>query len=180
MTEEIWKPVLGYEGLYEISNLGRLKSLSYKNAYKGKAKGQERILTPAISEGKGYSKGHLKTVLSNNKKTKCVYIHRLVFEAFNGRIEDGYVIDHIDGNPMNNRIDNLRQVTQKENVLNKNTFHNFIKPHAKRVIVKETGQIFDSIQDCARYYGICRKSVKNYLNGKRPYNLKLTFEYYDK
>ena len=105
MKQEIWKPVVGYEGLYEVSNLGRVKSLNYKNS------GKEGIMKGEII--KGYLRVHLN-------KTKN-FVHRLVWEAFKGKIEGAWTevqIDHINCNKIDNRLENLRLVTTKENANN--------------------------------------------------------------
>jgi len=107
---EIWKSILGYEGIYEISNLGNVKSLS---KIVGKNTRGEVILKPAIDR-----KGYLFVSLTKNKISKCCRIHRLIAIAF---IENSFnkpQIDHIDGNPLNNSVDNLKWSTQKENLNN--------------------------------------------------------------
>lgn len=177
---EVWKPVKGYEDRYMVSNLGRLKSLFWKVSDKHKYAGQEHLLSPGISEGKKYSKGHLKTVLSKNGKTKCVYIHRIVYETFIGDFKEGYCIDHKDGNPLNNNVENLHLVTPRENVMNPNTFKNFISKHAKKVIIQETGQIFDSIEDTRKYFGVSRKLIKKLLETHRTNDkVKFNLRYYE-
>ena len=103
MKKEIWKDVKNYEGLYEVSNLGRVKSLNYNRTRK------EKILKS------GYVCGYCKVVLWKNGKRKYILVHRLVAEHFIPNIEDKPCIDHIDGNPMNNRVENLRWCTYKEN-----------------------------------------------------------------
>jgi hypothetical protein len=105
--QEVWKPVLGYEGIYEVSNLGRVKSLPRYNTIK-----KERILNPN-ENGCGY----LKLSLSNNKiETK--YVHILVAESFLGyNAKKGFiVVDHIDNNTTNNNLSNLRIISHTENL----------------------------------------------------------------
>jgi hypothetical protein len=71
MENEIWKNIEGYEGLYQVSNLGRVRSLNYKNT------GRKKILSAGKTKG-----GYLHVVLCKNGKLSCKYIHRLVAEAF--------------------------------------------------------------------------------------------------
>lgn len=92
--EEIWKPVVGYEGMYEVSNLGRVKSI-------------KRNIIIKLGIIKGYNRIVLKG------KTKL--IHRLVSEAFIPNPENKPCVNHIDNNPLNNNINNLEWVTHKEN-----------------------------------------------------------------
>lgn len=105
-TQEEWKSVVGYEGLYEVSDFGRVKSLPRKWAKGG-------MLKPAPDEW-GYS-----TVgLCKNGKRKTNRIHILVMQTFNGECPEGCEVEHIDGNPSNNCLENLRYVTHKENMHN--------------------------------------------------------------
>ena len=105
--QEIWKPVVGYEGFYEVSDLGRFKSLNYRNTRK------EGFLKPSPDY-----KGYLHVGLSKNGKQESCLVHIIVWQIFNGKIPDGKEIDHIDGNPSNNCLENLRCVPHKENCNN--------------------------------------------------------------
>jgi hypothetical protein len=100
---EIWKDIKDYEGHYQVSSLGRVKSLKY---------GKERILKQAIEGG-----GYLQVVLSNNKKNAKYKVHKLVCIAFLGHIPNGMktVVDHRNGIKTDNRLENLRLVTNREN-----------------------------------------------------------------
>lgn len=104
IIEEIWKDILGYEGLYQVSNLGRVKSFPRPGNWK------ERILNPIIN------KGYLHVGLRKDGKEKRFRVHRLVVEAFLGKIPDGFVVNHINEIKSDNRLENLEIVTQKENV----------------------------------------------------------------
>lgn len=116
--EEIFRDVKGYEGYYQVSNLGNVISLERTIVkkdgssflYKGKN-------LPGIQH-RGYLKAHLR----KNSKETIVYIHRIVWDAFGDGTEIKFpekIIDHIDQNKLNNRIDNLRIVDVRENSLNK-------------------------------------------------------------
>ena len=101
MENEVWKDVVGYEGLYEVSNLGRVKSKTRKNTI---------LLKP--SETKGY----LFVFLCKDKKVKRKSIHRLVANAF---IENPYnypIINHVNENKADNRVENLEWCSAKYNI----------------------------------------------------------------
>ena len=116
-TEEIWKDIEGYEGLYQVSNKGRVKSLNrYANNNGTLQFRPERILKQNIQKA-GRSK-RCTVVLSKDAKTKAIRVHRLVAEAFIPNPENKPQIDHIDTNMSNNNVENLRWVTAKENMNN--------------------------------------------------------------
>jgi hypothetical protein len=103
MEKEIWKSIPGYEGIYEVSDLGNIKSIKFK---------KENILKPSIAGG-----GYYSVSLSKYNKKRTINIHQLVAIAFLNHIPDGkkLVVDHIDNNQFNNRSDNLQLITQREN-----------------------------------------------------------------
>ena len=108
MKEE-WRDVRGYEGLYQVSNLGNVKSLVGWNGHKYIQR--ELILKPSLT-----TTGYYKVSLKKLKDRKEMRVHRLVAEAFIQNIESKPYINHIDGNPLNNVVDNLEWCTQAENV----------------------------------------------------------------
>lgn len=111
---EIWKDVEGYEGLYQVSNLGRVKSLTHyiiKENYKPReVKG--KILTPFFDRPKGY----MSVSLSKNNKIKLQRIHRLVAQAFIPNPDNLIQINHKDGNKSNNNVENLEWCSCKDNI----------------------------------------------------------------
>lgn len=108
--KEIWRPVVGYEGLYDVSNLGNVRSLNYGKTGKVKLK--------KLSYDKD---GYLRVNLYKNGKQKNCSVHRLVWEAFVGPIPDGYELDHINTVRDDARLENLRCVTSKGNANNQVT-----------------------------------------------------------
>lgn len=102
MKIEIWKPVVGYEGLYEVSNWGRVKSLKF---------GKERILK-LIKDKDGY----FIVNLYKNKKIKSFRVHRLVAEAFIDNPDNLPQVNHKDENPSNNVVSNLEWCNAKYNI----------------------------------------------------------------
>ena len=95
---EIWKSIKGFEGLYEVSSLGNVKSIR-----------RNKLLSLHIDQD-GYKSCTLCRIYKKN-----VRVHRLVYEAFIGELDDRLVIDHIDTIKTNNEYTNLRQIETREN-----------------------------------------------------------------
>lgn len=114
--EEIWKDIKGYEGNYQISNLGRVKSLErmVKNRIPGYFnKIKERILSLVLN-----SHGYYRVTLSKNGYQRPERIHRLVADCFVEKDAlDKIEVNHIDSNKLNNRWDNLEWISRKEHQL---------------------------------------------------------------
>ena len=98
---EIWRDIEGYEGLYQVSNKGRVKSLY---------KGSERILK-LHDDGRGYLKAHL----TKENTSKHIRVHRLVAQTFIPNLYNKPQVNHLDENKKNNCVDNLEWTTAKEN-----------------------------------------------------------------
>jgi len=124
--QEIWKDVKGYEGMYQVSNLGRIKSLDRtvvcNRGYK-LVKGM--ILKGEISK-KGYCRIRLSNGVNNRKK---YFVHRIVAFAFICNQDNKPFINHIDGNKLNNNITNLEWCTCSENI--QHAFDNGLKKSPK-------------------------------------------------
>lgn len=111
MEKETWKPVVGYEGLYEVSSLGNIRSLDRPA---GPGRGQQlrrgRVLKPYPVKGRY----HQVSLSAHGGRKKTCY-HIIVAEAFLGPRPEGYHVCHNDGDPTNNRLDNLRYDTVANN-----------------------------------------------------------------
>lgn len=110
--EEIWKSIEGYEGIYQISNLGNVKSL-YRLV---KHKTGTRVINEKILK-QGNSGGYLNVELANDGINTMCLVHRLVAKGFIPNPENKPCINHIDGNTFNNNINNLEWCTYSENNL---------------------------------------------------------------
>jgi len=104
--QETWKPVVGYRGLYEVSDLGRIQSLH------GHSRQVGHVLL--ASEMGRAGKGYLGVSLCRNDTRRSALVHNIVMRAFVGP-KRGREVDHIDTHKTNNRLDNLEYVTPREN-----------------------------------------------------------------
>lgn len=137
---EEWKPVKGYEGLYEISSIGEVKSIFY-----GKK--------PRMLKKSKTSTGYYKVELYKNKKRRSLKVHRLVAIAFILNTNDKPNINHIDGNPLNNNATNLEWCTQRENII-----------HAYSIGLRKTFNI--SKKELEKLYIYQRKSMREIADMK--------------
>lgn len=107
--KEVWRDIPGFEGYYQVSNLGRVKSLIGWNGH-GYIN-RERIIKPSLT-----STGYYKVDLKKNGKRKVYKLHRAIAQAFIPNPQGKPFINHIDGNPLNNDISNLEWCTNQENI----------------------------------------------------------------
>ena len=107
IVKEVYRPVKGFEGLYEVSNFGNVRSLK---KIIGRRVVDARLLKQRIS-----TQGYLMVSLTRNYKTFNASVHRLIAEAFIDNPFNKATVNHIDGNKLNNDISNLEWATQREN-----------------------------------------------------------------
>ncbi len=129
MAEELWKTIKGYEGLYEVSDLGRVKSIerTITNSRGRKTHIKETILKPETLYD-----GYQRVCLSKRGKKKHHRVATLVFEAFVGPVPEGKELDHISGFKQDNQLDNLRAVSHRENCWNPITRERHIAANERR------------------------------------------------
>jgi NUMOD4 motif-containing protein/HNH endonuclease len=164
MSEEIFKPAIGYEGNYEVSNNGRVSSVKRSTR-------ENRFIMRSFKA----PSGHMRVSLSVGNKEKKESVHRMVAKAFIENPLSKHSVNHKDGNPANNNVDNLEWATQAENTR-----------HAVRVLGKMHGdkcahskitpEDFDHIRSLfvqgakpivmAKCYGVSVAAVCYILNGK--------------
>ena len=119
MEKEIWKNLPDYEGLYQVSNLGQVKSLPKKwIVNKGAIRKHDGLILKAAINSRGY----YGVILNKNGKSVAKNIHQLVAIAFLNHKPNGHklVIDHIDNNKLNNKLENLQIVTHRFNTYKTN------------------------------------------------------------
>ena len=169
MENEIWRDIPGYEGYYQASNLGRVRSLDrfiyHKNGHYQKSVGKILICVPNKI---GYCQVFL---CKNNEKKKHFYVHRLVWTTFYGEIPDDMEVNHKDENKQNNSLDNLNLLSHKDNnnwgnkpkkmsdaqkkvkILQFDTDNNFIKE-------------WDSAYEIERELGFNQRNIRTCCAGK--------------
>ena len=154
---ETWKAIAGYEGLYEVSDQGRVKSLKY---------GKEKILKPQKNRG-----GYLKVVLYKDGHAKTVKVHRLVAEAFIPNPNNLETINHKDEVKTNNAVSNLEWMSQKDNnnygTRNKRAWEALSKQ--VQMFDKKTGELmvtFPSTREAGRVTGIYQSGISQCCIGK--------------
>lgn len=111
--EEVWKDIKGYEGIYQVSNIGRIRSLDRINIYKNGTKRFEKGKVKALVKNK---LGYVQIILNKENKKSSRRVHRLVAQAFIENPNKYEEINHIDGNKLNNNVTNLEWCNRKQNV----------------------------------------------------------------
>lgn len=173
--DEIWKNIEGFEGIYQVSNLGRIKSLDRVDSL-GHHR-SERILKSGTDED-----GYQLARLFKNGKAKMFKVHRLVYAAFCGEIPDGMQVNHINEDKSDNRLENLNLMTPKENCNWGTHIEKIIKALSKPVVgYDEQGNVvvtFSSTQEAGRN-GYCSGNISACCNGKKHFKTcrGLTWKY---
>ncbi len=169
---EIWKDIKGYEGIYQVSNTGKVRSLDRK-VWNYIKKG--RILKPH-DNGHGYYNVSLS---DGDKKSKHTYIHILVAEAFIPNPNNYTQVNHKDFNKANNAVDNLEWVSPQQNILHFRQSHLYKKVSQNKhrtltnktldFIYKNKDKVLEeydkglSIVEVSKKLGICRDRVSDIL-----------------
>ena len=155
--EEIWKDIKNYEGFYQVSNKGNVKSLNYNHT------GKEKLMK--LSK---YKNGYLCVHLHIKEKNKTFLIHRLVAEAFISNPNNYSEINHINGNKSINNYLNLEWISHAENIkhayknkLIKSHINNHIKSTPIKCLDLETNATtyYPSIHEASRQMNICLGSI---------------------
>ena len=168
MEEEKWKWIEGYEGLYQISSLGRVKSF-----YRG-----ENVLSERLG-----ASGYYHMELCKNGKCKIRGTHRLVAEAFIDNPLNYPQVNHIDEDPSNNKLENLEWVSRKQNMQHGTCIKRMKETKRKRqghpiYIIDKDGSdyFFGSIAEACEEFGLDSGNVKLCLRGNRKRHHGYTFE----
>jgi len=145
---ENWKAVNGYEGLYEVSDKGRVKGLK-----------RNRILKNIVD-----SLGYVRVSLCKENKPKAHKIHRLVAEHFL-KPSEYKVVNHIDGNKENNSVENLEWCNASQNRKHACDTGLAAKEEGRLIMCNETKEVYKGVMSAARHIGISHTMISSILNG---------------
>lgn len=179
---ELWKDIKGYEGMYQVSNEGRVKSLDRKVKQRGG--GTQNKKGQLIVESMNH-KGYKLTGITKENKNRTFATHRLVAEHFIENNNEKLQVNHIDGNKTNNHVDNLEWVTASENM--RHAFDTGLKSVCKehlKMITKKANKInqkkvdqltkdgeyiksFDSIMEASEHVNINYRGISDCVNGNQ-------------
>ena len=147
---ENWKPVVGFEGYYEVSDMGRVRSVDrYVNTgirHSEKVHRKGRVLIPHTKR-----KGYLAVDLSKGNIVKTILVHRIVATAFLPKGENDTQVNHINCNTSDNRVTNLEWCTGEENRAHAKANNRYYSSRKQKVRCKQTGLVFESSYKAAEW-----------------------------
>ena len=162
MSEE-WRDVVGYEGLYQVSDQGRVKSLERTDSWGRTVK--ERILKPG-AKGKGY----LFVRLCAGGKTRMFLVHRLVCQAFHENPDKKPQVNHLNEDKTDNRACNLEWCTRRENMnhgtRNERSAKALSKPIGQYTLDGDLVEVWQSVNEVERQTGFSHSYICETANGK--------------
>ena len=169
MEKEIWKDIPGYEGSYQISTYGRVKSLDRYVVY---SNGSVRFYKGKILKQSHNNQGRPQVALSRNSKSHMFSVQRLMSYAFMGERPKGYVICHNDGNMLNNNIENLRYDKIRENSID--MYRHGYKVTIGKLSIEDVVRIRELYKtgkylqkELAKMYGVNRSNISRAINSER-------------
>jgi hypothetical protein len=170
--KELWKPIEGYEGLYEVSNFGRVRSFHGNKRIIDKDGG---VLSQSVMGG------YYKVVLHLNKHRKMCNVHRLVAIAFIKNERGLKEVNHKDENKLNNRVDNLEWVSHRENILYSDNIAKAQNVEKKKIEVHNINGgfigLYESEHEAARRLNCDQRHISKCCNGIERTHKKLVFKF---
>lgn len=169
-SDEIWKAVPEFEGFYEVSNIGRVRSISrIVRSGRGYRINPSIILKPALGQW-----GYEQVCLRKNGKKYTKRVNRLVAQTFIPNPDNLPQVNHIDGHKTNNHVDNLEWCDSSQNMIH--CHRNGMSDWNTNVRIVETGEEFRSISECAEHIGGHIQLIIACLNGRRKTHKGFHFE----
>ena len=172
--EEVWKDIEEYEGLYQVSNLGRVKSL---NRYIISSNGKTLFYKEKILKLRKNKHGYLYVFLYKNTVQKFYTIHRLVANAFIENPNNYPCINHKDENKENNKVSNLEWCTYLYNNTYGTRIERIIKSQFIPIYCLETNKCYNSIKQASEELNLDRTNIVNALRGRQKQTKGYTFRY---
>ena len=166
VESEFWKDICEYEGYYQASNFGRIRSIDRFVSQKNE-KGElySRLMKGKIIQPRKQNGGYLIVWLCKNGKSKALTVHRIIANTFIPNVNCYSDVNHRNGNKEDNRINNLEWCTRSENI--RHAYSNLKHGHWKtRVKCVETGFVYESIKEAALDNEAKPSSVGNNINGR--------------
>lgn len=177
---EIWKPVVGYEGLYEVSSMGRVRSLDRRISYISRTQEGKEYTTTHTHKSKLMKQhnnhfGYKVIALCMDGKYRTYMVHRLVAEAFIPNPNNYPVVNHKDENKQNNCVENLEWCTQQYNI-------NYGNGNIRRIDTRNQNKSYHYQREVGQYTldgvlikkypsasdtGYCRESIRDCCNGRQ-------------
>lgn len=176
MTNEIWKDIEGFEGKYQVSSFGRIKSLYQQNQYTIYYK--ETIIKPSF-----HNQGYLKVTLFNRQSKKICFIHRLVAQAFIPNLDNKPEVNHINEIKSDNRVENLEWCDAKYNSNYGTKIERHRKLISKPIIQTTLDGVFirkiDSASEAEKKFGYKASYISLVCHNRRKsaYGYRFHFEY---
>lgn len=160
--QEIWKMINGYEGFYQVSNLGRVRSLQRWVDHKP---GQyrlvkERILTPSVDNC-----GYLHVRLAKNNNYQLFKVHRLVAKHFLNDYSEELSVNHKNHNRWDNRVENLEMMTLEENIKERSVQRKIYCKELDQIIIQPKRFFSNLNKTFSRYYFLKAIELKKEYNG---------------
>lgn len=186
--KEVWRDIPEWEGFYQVSNLGNVRSLDRDIEYLNNGTLTTLHLKGKVLKQRADEEGYMRICLAKNGRTKLYGVHRLVAQAFIPNPENKPTVNHIDGNKSNNYLSNLEWATLEEQyahavktgLIDMDKFKdrtNVKRKLSKPVVCVETGQVFESQSDAERKLGLCATAVWHSIHtGKCAHNTNLHFK----
>ena len=167
----MWKDIKGFEGIYQVSNLGEVRSLDRTVSFNGKS----MAIKGEIKKQSLVNKGYMKVTLYKNNVGTGKYVHRLVAETFINNKDNKPTVNHKDFNKLNNNVDNLEWNTYFEN--NQHSFVNGRHENKKYkdvTVIYKDGKVleFNSICQTAKAIKCHRDTIYSFLNGMRSVKIE--------
>lgn len=181
---EVWKDIKNYEGIYQISNFGNIKSLD-RITFNGRRHTYSQGKFLKLSKT---ANGYIKIMLRKNNKSITELVHRLVAESFLSNNDNKQLVNHIDKNKSNNTLHNLEWSTYSENqrhsisLMSKEDVERFSKcnvgkiaPNARLVLDTQTGIFYNSVREASDIFKLNERTLAMKLIGRMKNNTSLVY-----